>query len=159
LSETGPCEAKLKEECPAYERDKLVCVTKKLTLGVGSDAATIYGTGWRCTGEMVVVRVHARGTTAMGSDRVKRKRTQAPDGKVTSANCHVKRPKVPSECQTRTGAIDGHNYRRQSNKRTLALEKVHVTRNTKDRTFTSIASWVLISVYLLQKFFLWGGRK
>ena len=55
------------------------------------------------------------------------------------------------------GAIDGHNYRRQSSKSTVALEKICVTRNTKDRIFISIVSWVLINIYLLQKFFLWGG--
>ena len=152
------CKAELKEECPAYERDKLVCVTKKLTLGVGSDAVTIYGTGWRCTGEMVVTYVHTCGTTVMGSDRVKRKYAQMSDGKVTSTNYHVKRPKVSSEYQSKMGAIDGHNYRRQSSKSTLALEKVCVTRNTKDRIFISIVSWVLINIYLLQKFFLWGGE-
>ena len=152
------CKAELKEECPAYERDKLVCVTKKLTLGVGSDAVTIYGTGWRCTGEMVVTYVHTCGTTVMGSDRVKRKYAQMSDGKVNSTNYHVKRPKVSSEYQSKMGAIDGHNYRRQSSKSTLALEKVCVTRNTKDRIFISIVSWVLINIYLLQKFFLWGGE-
>jgi hypothetical protein len=47
------------------------------------------------------------------------------------------------------GATDGHNYRRQSSKSTLPLEKVCVTRNTKDRMFTSVVSWVLINIYLL----------
>ena len=56
------------------------------------------------------------------------------------------------------GAVDGHDCRRQSGKGTASLEKVCVTRDTKDRIFISIVSWVLINIFLLQKFFLWGGK-
>ena len=56
------------------------------------------------------------------------------------------------------GAIDGHNYRRQSGKGTVSLEKACVTRNTKYRIFISISPWVLINIYLLQKHFTWGGE-
>ena len=52
------CKNELKAECPEYERNKLVCMTKKMTVGTGFDAVTVYGTGWRCTGEMVVTYVH-----------------------------------------------------------------------------------------------------
>ena len=152
------CKPELRADCGEYVRDKLVCLTKKITLGTGADAVTVYGTGWRCTGEMVVTYVHTGGTTAQGSDRTKRKYTQMSDGKVHATPYHVKRPKVSSEYQTRMGAIDGHNYRRQSGKSVGSLEKLCVTRNTKDRIFISIVSWVLINIYLLQKFFLWGGK-
>ena len=88
----------------------------------------------------------------------KRKYSQTSDGKATATPYHVKRPKVSSEYQGRMGAIDGHNYRRQSGKSCGAMEKLCVTRNTKDRIFISIASWILINIYLLQKYFLWGGE-
>ena len=91
---------------------------------------TVYGTGWRCTGEMVVTYVHTGGTTAQGSDRTKRKYSQTSDGKVTATLYHVKRPKVSSEYQGRMGAIDGYNYRRQSGKSCGAMEKLCDTRNT-----------------------------
>ena len=52
------CKNELKAECPEYERNKLVCMTKKMTVGTGFDAVTVYGTGWLCTGEMVVTYVH-----------------------------------------------------------------------------------------------------
>ena len=153
------CKTELRAECDEYVRDKLVCLTKKITLGTGTNAVTVYATGWRCTGDMVVTYVHTGGTTGQGSDRTKRKYTQTIDGKVTATPYHVKRPKVSSEYQTRMGAIDGHNYRRQSGKSVGALEKLCVTRSTKDRIFISIVSWILINIFLLQKFFLWGGEE
>jgi hypothetical protein len=118
------CKPELKEETPAHERNKLVCKTKKITLGAGTTAVAVCGTGWRCAGDMVVTYVHTGGATAVGGDRIKRKHTQTSDGKVHEAPCHVKRPKVSSEYQTRMWAIDGHNYRRQSGKSTASLEKV-----------------------------------
>lgn len=54
------------------------------------------------------------------------------------------------------GAIDGHNFRRQSGKSTGSFEKICVTRNTKDRVFITIVSWILINIYLLRKYFMWG---
>jgi hypothetical protein len=91
------CKLELKEETPAHERIKLVCITKEMTLDVGSNAVTVHGTGWNCTGEMVVTHVHTGGTAAMGSDRTKRKCTQTSDGKVHAAPHHVKRPEVSSD--------------------------------------------------------------
>ena len=152
------CKEALKVQCGVYERDKLVCVTKKLTLGSGMDKISVYGTGWRCTSDMVVTYVHTGGTAGQGTDRKKRKYIQMSDGKLTSTAYHVKRPKVSSEYQTRMGAIDEHNYRRQSGKGVGSLEKLCVTRNSKDRIFISIVSWILINIYLIQKFFLWGGE-
>ena len=151
------CKADLKAECGEYQRNKLVCLTKQLKLGTGDDEVVVYGTGWRCTGDMVVTYVHTGGTNTEGSDRVKRKYTQLNTGKVNVETYHVKRPKVSSEYQSRMGAIDGHNNRRQSGRGTAPLEKMCVTRNTKDRIFISIVSWVLINIYLIQKHFLWGG--
>ena len=153
------CKAELRAECGEYERDRLVCLTKQMEVGRGADKVVVYGTGWRCTGEMVVTYVHTGGTNAVGSDRTKRKYVQMSTGKINTTTYHVKRPKVSSEYQHRMGAIDGHNYRRQSGKSTGSLEKVCVTRNTKDRIFISIISWVLINIFLLQKFFLWGGEE
>ena len=153
------CQAALRAECGEYERDKLVVLTKKMTVGTGTDAVTVYGTGWRCTGAMVVTYVHTGGTNAVGTDRTKRKYTQMTDGSITTFSYSVKRPKVSSEYQHRMGAIDGHNYRRQSGKGVGALEKVCITRNTKDRIFISIVSWILINVFLIKKFFVWGGEE
>ena len=147
----------LRQECGEYERGKLVCLTKKMTVGTGTDAVTVYATGWRCTGSMVVTYVHTGGTNAQGTDRTKRKYTQMTDGSITTNTYYVKRPKVSSEYQTRKGEIDGHNYRMQSGKGVGSLEKVCITRNTKGRIFISIISWVLINIFLLKKFFVWGG--
>ena len=152
------CKTELKADCPEYQRNKLVCITKKMTLGSGLDSVTVYGTGWRCTSNMVTTYVHTGGTIAQGSDRTKRKYTLISNGKVSTQSYQVKRPKVSSEYQTRMGAIDGHNSRRQSGKGLSSLEKCCVTRNAKDRIFISIVSWILINIYLLQKFFLWGGE-
>ena len=152
------CKQELKDECGNYERDEVVCLTKKITLGGGADAVTVYGTGWRCTGDMVVAYVHTGGMNAEGSDRTKRKYTQMSDGKINTTSYHVKRPKVSSEYQHRMGAIDAHNYRRQFGKGVGALEKVCVTNSTKDRIFISIVSWVLINIYLIRKYFMWGGE-
>ena len=91
------CKGDLKDECGEYERNKLITLTKKIVLGTGEDAVTVYGTGWRCTGEMVVTYVHTGGTNGVGSDRTKYKYTQMSDGKVITNPYHVKRPKVPSE--------------------------------------------------------------
>lgn len=94
----------------------------------------------------------------VGSDRVKRKYTQMNDGSIRTETYHVKRPKMSSEYQYRMGAVDGHNYRRQSGKGTSSLEKICITRNTKDRVFINIVSWILINLYLIKKFFIWGGE-
>ena len=153
------CKAELKTECGNYERDKLVVTTKKLDLGEGPEKTTIFGTGWRCTGDMVITYVHTGGTNALGSDRTKRKHIQMSDGKVFHQTYNVKRPKVSSEYQSRMGAIDSHNYRRQSGKSTASLEKVCITRNTKDRVFINIMSWILINIYLIQKHFVWLGEE
>ena len=40
-----------------------------------------------------------------------------------------------------------------------SFEKVCITRNTKDRVFINIISWVLINIYLVKKFFLWHGEE
>jgi hypothetical protein len=66
------CKPELKEETPACERNKLVHKTKKITLGAGTNAVTVHGTGWRCTGDMVATHVHTGGATAVGGDRIKR---------------------------------------------------------------------------------------
>ena len=117
------CKAALKAECAQYERNRLVVLSKKITLGSGMDKVNVFGTGWRCTGDMVVTYVHTGGTNVMGSDRIKRKYTQMSDGKVNVENYHVKRPKVSSEYQNQMGAIDAHNYRRQSCKSVTSFEK------------------------------------
>ena len=152
------CKEVLKAECPEYERSKLACVSKEMALGRGDEIATIYGTGWHCTSEMIVTYVHTGGTTTVGSGRIKRKYTQTSDGKVNETPYHSKRPKVLSEYQTHMGAIDAHNYRRQSGKSVGAMEKICVTRKSKDRIFMSVVSWILININLLQKYFLWGGE-
>ena len=38
------CQAALRAECGEYERDKLVVLTKKMTVGTGTDVVTVYGT-------------------------------------------------------------------------------------------------------------------
>jgi hypothetical protein len=63
------CKPELKEETPACERNKLVCKTKKITLGAGTNAVTVHRTGWRCTGDMVATHVHTGGTTAVGQSQ------------------------------------------------------------------------------------------
>ena len=153
------CKGLLKAECAQYERNKLVVCTKKISLGSGSQETTVYGTGWRCTEEMVVTYVHTGGTNVVGSDRVKRKYTQMSDGKVNVTTYHVKRPKVSSEYQQQMGAIDSHNYRRQSCKSVTSFEKVCITRNTKDRIFINVVSWILINIFLAQKYFIWQGEE
>ena len=39
------------------------------------------------------------------------------------------------------------------------LEKVCITRHTKDRVFINVVSWVLINVFLAKKYFVWGGEE
>ena len=95
----------------------------------------------------------------MGGDRIKRKYTQMSDGKVNVENYHVKRPKASSEYQNQMGAIDAHNYRRQSCKSVTSFEKVCITRKNKDRVFINIVSWILINIFLLHKYFMWGGEE
>ena len=149
----------LRDECGDYERDKLVCLTKKATLKINDDdSLDIMATGWRCTGAMVVTYVHTGGCNTVGSDRLKRKYTQMSDGKVRVDTYHVKRPKVSAEYQKQMGAIDAHNFRRQSGKGTASLEKVCVTYNSKDRIFINIVGWILINMYLAKKYFEWGGH-
>jgi len=126
----------LREETPKYERNRLVCITKKATASTGlfEDAPmTVYATGWRCTGNMVCTYLHTGSTTTTGSDRIKRKYTQISSGSIQSRAYHVKRPKVSAEYQQRMGAIDNHNWRRQSGKGLQALERVWVSNQTKDR--------------------------
>ena len=106
---------------------------------------------------MVVTYVHTGGTNVTGSDRKKRRYTQLTDGNLRIEGYSVKRPKVSAEYQQRMGAIDGHNFRRQSGRSTLPLEKVCVTRSTKDRVFINMVSWILINIFLAKKFFVWGG--
>jgi hypothetical protein len=123
-----------------------------------SDKLDIFATGWRCTGKMVVTYVHAGGCNTVGSDRKKRKHSQLGNGKANEQMYHVKRPKVSAEHQGQMGVIDGHNYRRQSGKGgTASLEKVCVTRDTKDRIFINTTGWVLINAYLAKKKIEWGG--
>jgi hypothetical protein len=152
-------QAALREECPACERSKLVCLTKKATRKIShAEKLGIFATGWRCTGKMVVTCVHAAGgCKTVGSDRKKRKHAQLGNGKVNEQIHNVKRPKVSAECQGQMGAIDGHNCRRHSGKGTASLEKVCVTHDTKNRIFINVTGWVLINVYLARKHFQWGG--
>ena len=149
----------LKEETGPYVRNRLVCLTKKATVGTGEEAVDVFATGWRATGKMVVTYVHTAGTTVVGSDRVKRKYTQMNDGKIMTRTYHVKRPKLGSEYQANMGAIDMHNYRRQSGKTLASLEKICITRNTKDRVFINMVSWVLINVFLAKRYFVWAGEE
>lgn len=67
-------------------------------------------------------------------------------------------PKVSAEYQAQMGAIDGHNFRRQSGRGTAALEKVCVTRRSKDRIFINIVGWILVNIYLALKYFVWAGE-
>ena len=135
-----------------------MCLTKKATIGSGQEAVDVYATGWRATGKMVVTYVHTGGTTVTGSDRVKRKYSQINDGRVRIETYHVKRPKVSSEYQQQMGAVDAHNFRRQSGRSTASLEKVCVTRNGKDRVFINIVGWILVNVYLAKKHCMWRPR-
>ena len=57
------------------------------------------------------------------------------------------------------GAIDSHNFRRQSGRGTKALEKVCVTRNGKDRVFINMVGWILTNIYLCKKHFEWSGEE
>ena len=57
------------------------------------------------------------------------------------------------------GAIDSHNFRRHSGRGTAALEKVFVTRSTKDRIFINVIAWVLVNICLAMKYFVWGGEQ
>ena len=126
-----------------------MCLTKKATLKNSEEEnLDIMATGWRCTGSMVVTYAHTGGCNTVGSDRKKRKYTQLSDGKVRVDTYHVKRPKVSAEYQKQMGAVDGHNFRRQSGRGTASLEKVCVTRSSKDRIFINIVGWVLINMYL-----------
>ena len=96
--------------------------------------------------------------STVGSDRKKRKCSQLSNEKANEQTCYVKRPKVSAECQGQMGAIDGHNHYRQSGKGgTASLEKVCVTRDTKDRIFINTTGWVLINAYLAKKKIEWGG--
>ena len=151
-------QAELREECGEYERDKLVCLTKKAVLKISdTENLDLFATGWRCTGDMVVTYVHTGGINTVGSDRVKRKYHQLQTGVVNVERYHVKRPKVSAEYQRQMGAIDGHNFRRQSGRGTTSLEKVCVTRNSKDRIFINIVGWIVVNLYLAKKYFEWGG--
>ena len=148
----------LREETDEYERDTLVCLTKKAEIRVNpQEKLQIFATGWRCTGAMVCTYVHTGGTNITGSDRKKRRYTQLSDGNLRIVDYSVKRPKVSAEYQQRMGAIDGHNFRRQSGRSTEPLEKACVTRNTKDRIFISVVSWILVNIFLAKKHFVWGG--
>ena len=147
----------LREQTGEYQRDRLVCLTKKATVGTGDEAVDVYATGWRATSKMVVTYIHTGGTTVTGSDRVKRKYSQINDGSVREHAYHVKRPKVSSEYQQQMGAVDAHNFRRQSGRSVAPLEKVCVTRRGKDRVFINIVGWVLVNIFLAKKFFIWGG--
>jgi len=153
-------QAALRSETPAYQRDRLICMTKKAVISSGAfedEPMTVYATGWRCTEKMVVTYVHTGGATTVGSDRIKRKYTQLSNGEVTSKSYHVKRPKVSAEYQYRMGAIDNHNWRRQSGKSVKALERVCVTRSTKDRIFINAVGWIIINLFLAKKHFVYGG--
>lgn len=119
----------------------------------------IYATGWRATANMVVTYVHTGGTNTTGSDRKKRRYIQLSDGNIWTDAYSVKRPKVSAEYQSKMGAIDSHNFRRQSCRGTKALEKVCVTRNAKDRVFINIVGWVLTNIYLAKKHFEWNGEE
>ena len=58
------------------------------------------------------------------------------------------------------GAIDAHNFRRQSGKGMRAMENVWVSNDAKDRIFINIISWVVINMFLAKKTFVWGwGRE
>ena len=152
-------QAALRNETPAYQRDHLVCMTKKAEISTGAfedDPMTVYATGWRCTEKMVVTYVHTGGATTMGSDRIKRKYTQLSNGEVTSKSYHVKWPKVSAEYQFRIGAIDNRNWQRQSGKSVKALERVYVTRSTKGRIFINAVEWIVVNLFLAKKHFVYG---
>ena len=149
----------LREQCGEYVRDRLVCLSKRAKIGSNEDMVEVYATGWRATGKMVVTYVHTGGTTVTGSDRVKRKYSQLNNGDVRQESYHVKRPKVSSEYQQQMGAVDAHNFRRQSGRSTAPLEKVCVTRRGKDRVFINIVGWILVNIYLAKKYFIWGGEE
>ena len=153
-------QSELREECGEYVANRLVCLSKKATFAspTGEDV-DIMATGWRATGKMVVTYVHTGGCNTVGSDRKKWKFIQMSDGKVHAEVYHVKRPKVSSEYQDKMGAIDAHNFRRQSGRGTASLEKVFVTRSTKDRVFINVVGWILVNLSLAAKYFVWGGEQ
>ena len=103
--------------------------------------------------------MHTGGTNTTGSDRKKRRYVQMPDGNIRIDEYHVKRPKVSAEYQSTMGAIDSHNFRRQSGRGTKVLEKVCVTRNAKDRVFINMVGWILTNIYLCKKRFEWNGEE
>ena len=104
---------------------------------------------------------HVAGAVALddnlGSDRKKRRYTQLSDGSITERAYHVKRPKVSSEYQSKMGAIDGHNFRRQSGKGVRPLEKVWVSNDSKDRIFINVVGWVIVNMFLAHQYFIVGG--
>ena len=149
---------RLKEETPAYSANNLVCHTLQANVRLSrNESLKVYGTGWRATGKMVCTYVHTGGTNVTGSDRKKRKFVQLSDGNVRTDAYRVKRPKVSSEYQDMMGAIDAHNYRRQSGKGARALEDVCVTNDAKDRVFINTIAWVTVNMFLAKKQFVWGG--
>ena len=150
--------AELKSETPAFSGNALVCLTKKATARINSDeSVTMYATGWRATTKMVCTYIHTGGTNNLGTDRKKRRHTQMSDGTVRDHIYHVKRPKVSSEYQSKMGAIDGHNFRRQSGKGVRPLEKVWVSNDSKDRIFINIVGWVIVNMFLAHQYFVGGG--
>ena len=58
----------LKEETGPYVRNRLVCLTKKATVGTGEEAVDVFATGWRATGKMVVTYVHTALLTGVPPD-------------------------------------------------------------------------------------------
>ena len=113
---------------------------------------------WRATNKMVCTYIHTGGTNGLGTDRQKRRYTQISDGTVRENTYHVKRPRVSSEYQSKMGAIDGHNFRRQSGKGVRPLEKVWVSNDSKDRIFINVVSWVIVNMYLANQYFIHGGK-
>ena len=71
----------------------------------------------------------------------------------------MKRPMISAEYQEKMGAIDNHNWRRQSGKGTEALERVCVTRSSKDRIFINVVGWIIVNMYLAKKHFYWVGDR
>ena len=52
----------LRDECAEYERERLVCLTKSVSLPIqGEPDLKIFATGWRATGNMVVTYLHTGG--------------------------------------------------------------------------------------------------
>ena len=66
----------LKGETGAYEKNKLVCLSKEAKVKVSqNEKLSVFATGWRATGKAACTYVHAGSTNAAGSDRKKRKYT------------------------------------------------------------------------------------